>query len=136
MRDINAYFTFNGNCAEAMSFYQKCLGGELVTMKFSEAPQPPPPGAENRLMHARLTNGGGVVMASDCPPGMPFSQGNSVWTAINFSSKEEMDKAWDAFSAKGKTVMAPHDAFWGAYFAMLTDQFGVNWMFSYAKNPQ
>ena len=79
MKEMNSYLTFDGNAREAMEFYKTCLGGELAVMTFADSPMKAqtPPGAEKRVMHARLKNGATVLMASDTMPGMPFHQGNN-----------------------------------------------------------
>ena len=67
---------FNGNCREAMTFYQKCLGADLQMMPYSDMPGDKHKEAredKDRLMHARLSKRCGVVlMASDNMPAMPF----------------------------------------------------------------
>jgi PhnB protein len=133
MKEIAAYLTFNGNCRAAMEFYQKCLGAKLDMMPFSKAPMKVPEGAENLIIHARLVKGDAVLMASDSMPGMPFHPGNNFWVAMKCESTEETDKLFTAFSENGKVVMPVQETFWAARFGMLTDQFGVNWMFNFEK---
>jgi len=140
MKEITAYLNFDGNCREAMTFYQQCLGGELFVMTFGEGASQgafeAPPEARDRVLHARLANGATVVMASDTMPGMPFREGNNVWLSLNCDSVDEVRKVFDALGAGGREVMAPHDSFWGARFAMLTDRFGMDWMLSHELPKQ
>ena len=140
MKEITAYLNFDGNCREAMTFYQKCLGAELNMMAFSEMPPAPgqpalPKEAKDRILHARLAKGATVVMGCDTMPGMgePLRPGNNFWLALTCESAEEVDKLFAALGEKGKPVMAPAGTFWAARFAMLTDKFGVNWMFNFGK---
>ena len=70
-------------------------------------------------------------MASDVLPGSPFAQGNANWIAVECESIEEMDRLFAAFSERGTVTMPLSDTFWGARFGMLTDQFGVRWMFNF-----
>ena len=76
MKAINVYLTFDGNCREAMEFYKKCFGGELYMMAFAEAPAELelPKESKDRIIHAKLTAGSAVLMASDTMPGMEFQQ--------------------------------------------------------------
>jgi PhnB protein len=131
MKTIDAYLTFDGNCRQAMTFYQKALGGELEIQTFADAKVESPKGAEGRIMHARLTKGAAVLMASDSMPGMTVKQGNNFSLAIGCESIPEIDKLFAALGEKGKVTMPLQDTFWGARFGMLTDQFGINWMFNY-----
>ena len=89
-----------------------------------------PPGSENRVMHARITKGSAVLMASDSMPGHPFSQGTNFSVNIDCDTTDELDRYFTAMSEGGRVNMPPQDTFWGARFGMLTDKFGVNWMFN------
>jgi PhnB protein len=131
MKDVNLYLIFNGNCRQAMEFYQKCLGGKLDIMKFSDAPGDHPPQAKDMVMHARLAVGSVSLMASDGMPGTPVERGNNFSITLQCESAEEVDKLFAALSDKGKVTMPPGATFWAARFAMATDQFGINWMFNY-----
>lgn len=133
MKAITPYLNFDGNCREAMTFYQRCLGGELHVMTFGEGEFESPPEAKDRVIHARLQRGDVVLMASDTMPGMPYEQGNDVWLSLQCESDDEVGSLYAALSAGGHEVMAPHDAFWGARFAMLTDRFGMNWMLNHER---
>ncbi|MGE3760322.1 MAG: VOC family protein [Pseudobdellovibrionaceae bacterium] len=133
MKGMNTYLMFSGNCQQAMKFYNKCLGGELHMMPYAEMPGNVPPEAKNHIMHACLTSGPTMFMASDLMPGTEkdFKMGNNFSVSINCESKTEVDTLMNALKEGGKITMPASDTFWGAYFGMLTDQFGVNWMFNH-----
>ena len=134
MNEFITYLNFDGNCRDAMKFYAKCLDAEVNLMPFSEAPGDIPKDAKDRIMHARLDKAGStVLMASDTMPGMPFKQGNNFSISVNCESIEGIDRLFKAFGENGKVTMPLQDTFWGARFGMLTDQFGVNWMFNFEK---
>lgn len=139
MTEAVTYLNFDGNCREAMKFYVRCLGGELSLMPFSQVPgQNIPKEAKDRIMHARITKGSKILlMASDTMPGMgaPFQKGNNFWISLQCGSAEEVDRLFNALSEKGNVVMPVQQTFWSARFGMLTDQFGINWMFNFEK-PQ
>jgi PhnB protein len=132
MKHIHVYLTFDGNCREAMTFYADSLGAEVELMKFADMPDCPP-GTENRIMHARIAKGSTLLMASDTMPGMPFTQGNNFSISVDCESAAEVDKLSAALSAGGKVTTAPADMFWGAYFGMAMDKFGLQWMFNFDK---
>lgn len=134
MSQLVTYLNFDGNCREAMQFYASCLGAELSLMPFSDIPGPTPPGAEqakDRIMHARLSKGSAVLMASDTMPGRTSTQGNNFSVSFQPDGLDELEKVFAAFSAKGKVTMPLADMFWGARFGSIKDQFGVNWMFNF-----
>jgi PhnB protein len=130
MKALSIYLNFDGNACEAMTFYQKCLDADLFLQTFKDAKVPAPQGAEDRIVHARLQKGSAVLMASDTLPGMPFTPGNNFSISIECGSILELDTLFKAFSDGGKITMAVQDTFWGARFGMITDKFGVSWMFN------
>lgn len=136
MKQITPYLNFDGNCREAMTFYQSCLGGELNVMTFGEGEPNSPPEVKDRLIHARITSGSTVLMASDTMPVMPFHPGNNVWLSLMCDTDEEVDTLFAKISVGGKPLMPPHDAFWSARFAMFTDRFGMNWMLNHERVKQ
>jgi PhnB protein len=46
-------------------------------------------------------------------------------------SAAELDEKFAKLAEGGKITMPVEDTFWGARFGMLTDKFGVHWMFNY-----
>lgn len=136
MNGISTYLTFNGNCREAVTFYAKCLKSDLEMMPFSEAQCDTPPEAKDRVMHARVGSGANTLMASDSFPGMDIQQGNNFSVCMNCDTREEIDSMFAALGENGKVTMPLQDTFWGAYFGMLTDQFGIQWMFNFDKAKQ
>ena len=133
MKDINTYLIFNGNCREAMTFYGKYLGAELQLATFADMPGDVPKDAKDRIMHARLTKGSATLMASDNMPGMPFQQGNNFFVSVSCESVQESEKLFTAFGEQGKVTMPLQETFWATRFGMLTDQFGIHWMFNLEK---
>ncbi|MEO6230673.1 MAG: VOC family protein [Ferruginibacter sp.] len=140
MATVNAYLTFDGNCEAVFNFYKSAFGGEFSSLnRFGEMPSQegmPPLSEEmkNRIMHVSLPiSAETILMASDTMPGMSptMTVGNNVAISLGVNSKEEADKLFAALSANGKVTMPLEVTFWGAYFGMWTDQFGINWMINY-----
>lgn len=144
MAVINPYITFNGNAGEAFNFYKSVFGGEFpAVMRFGEMPgceeMQLSDGDKNKIMHIALPiSDGNVLMASDHMSGMgpDYAAGNNWGVAIGAKSKEEADRLFNGLSAGGTVTMPMADAFWGAYFGMFTDKFGIQWMVNhtYAQN--
>jgi PhnB protein len=131
MTEIVTYLTFDGNCREAMTFYQECLSAELHLMPFSEMPGDYPRAAKDRIMHARLNKGKMALMASDTMPEMPLHQGNNFSISIQCETAHEIDSLFAALGEGGKVTMPLQDQFWGARFGRLTDRFGIQWMLNF-----
>jgi PhnB protein len=132
---LNPYLNFNGTAASAIKLYESALGAKVENVqRFGDAPDMGAgPEAKDRVIHATLRIGSGVIMMSDTMPNMPPPAGNNVHVSLNFDDVADMRKKFEALSAGGKVTMAPQDTFWGATFGMLTDAFGINWMFNCEK---
>ncbi|MGQ7857684.1 VOC family protein [Pedobacter sp. WC2501] len=136
MASINSYLTFNGNCREAMTFYQKCLGGELTfeTIGESVIVDKMPNSMKRSIMHAVLTKDDLVIMATDMVEERGLVKGNSVSMMLNCNSEQEAQAFYDKLSAGGKASHPIQSTFWGTIFGDLTDRFGNNWLINYDKN--
>ncbi len=131
MPKLTAYLGFDGNCAEAMHFYEKALGGTVELMTFAQAPASEGIAAElgHRIMHAALMlPGGGMLYASDMPQGVPFMGIQGVGLTLDYDSVEHAEQAFNALAAGGTVTMPLAPSFWIERFGMLTDRFGVGWM--------
>jgi PhnB protein len=136
---LNTYLNFNGNCEEALKFYEKALGGKLVfLMRYSDAPKGECPDssgdAGNRIMHGRIVAGNGsVLMASDCPADYYKPQAGFA-ISVNVDTPEEAERYFKALSEKAQNINMPMgETFWAQRFGMLVDQFGVSWMVNCEK---
>lgn len=145
MRTINPYLTFAGNCEEAFNFYQSVFEGEFTYVgRFKDMPpqegMPPAPEVEgNKIMHISLPiSKETVLMGSDSSEafGQATTVGNNFSISINADSKEEAEKLFNGLSQEGKITMPLQQTFWGAYFGMFTDKFGIQWMVNHDVNPQ
>ena len=130
---VQPYLFFDGRCEEALDFYKKALGAEvLMLMRFNEAPDPPPPdmvapGSENKVMHASIRIGETEVMASDGRSmGQPVFQGVSL--SLSVTSEAEADRLFKALGEGGQVQMPIGKTFFSPRFGMVADRFGVSWM--------
>jgi PhnB protein len=144
MATINPYLIFNGNCEEAFLFYQSVFGGEFPYVgKFDEMPADAEgAGAiseedKNRIMHISLPiRKDSVLMGSDSNAASgDVVIGANISISINAESKQEADKLFDGLSAGGNPFMPMNQTFWGAYFGMFVDKFGIHWMVNFDENP-
>jgi len=145
MPKVNVYLNFDGNCEEAFNFYKSVFGGEFAYIgRFKDMPAQegmPPIPAEfgERIMHVSLPiSSETILMGSDTGGewASSFKQGNNFSISITADSKENADQLFAGLSAGGQVTMPLADTFWGDYFGMFTDKFGINWMVSYNQNQQ
>lgn len=132
IKSASPYLNFNGTAAKAIKLYERALGAKTETiMPFSEAPgMDKTPELKDRVMHASLRIDDAVIMMSDTMPDRPASAGGNVHVSLTWDDVADMTKKFNALAEGGKVTMPLQDAFWGAKFGMLTDAFGINWMFN------
>ena len=134
MATIHPYLNFNGNTEEAFTFYKSIFGGEFVVVqRFKDTPDGAslPTQDQEKIMHIALPIGENtVLMANDVLESMGHSltQGNNIILSLDAQTKEEADQLFNGLSAGGKVTMPLQNTFWGAYFGMFTDRFGIQWM--------
>jgi PhnB protein len=143
MNTASIYLNFNGNCEVAFNFYKSIFGGEFSYFsRFGEVPDSYEYKAtdayNNRIMHVALPMGNSVLMGSDCHEDQAesFVLGNNFSVSITADSKEDVDRLFKGLSEGGVVTMPINSTFWGDYFGMLTDKFGVNWMISFPEQQQ
>ena len=134
---INPYLNFNGKTEEAFNFYKSVFGGEftmLQRIKDTPGGDKVPAHEQNRVMHVALPIGKStVLMASDIMESMghTLSMGNNFSISVHTESEKEADKIFNGLVNGGKVNIPLEKQFWGSYYGMLTDKFGVQWMVSY-----
>ena len=137
MAAVNPYLNFDGNTEEVFNFYKSIFGGEFeMVSRFDTMPEEyrPDQSEINKIMHISLPIGGGsFLMGSDRPACYgPVNKGDHAYIAIKADSEEEATKLFNGLSAGGVVTMPLAKAFWGDFFGMFNDKFGVQWMISYA----
>jgi PhnB protein len=135
MSMLNPYLHFSGTCAEAMTFYKECLGGELSMMTVGESQMASqmPPQAHKQIIHSLLKKDGLVLMASDMFEGNA-ARGNMMSVCLSSDKLDELKKWFAKLSAGGKVGHDLKVEFFGT-FGDLTDKFGVDWMFQSDAKP-
>ncbi|MGZ5818641.1 MAG: VOC family protein [Burkholderiaceae bacterium] len=131
MPQLNAYLSFDGNCAEAMRFYQKTIGGEIESMMtVAQTPMcdQMPAGSGDRIMHARLRVDQGVLMACDTMPGQTYEGIKGASMTLTYATPAEAAPVFDKLAQGGKVTMPMAKTFWAESFGMLTDRFGTTWL--------
>ncbi|MFI4927053.1 MAG: VOC family protein [Burkholderiales bacterium] len=136
MAILDSYLFFQGQCAEAMRFYERTLGGKLeALMTYGQAPQQQcPDGAKDLVMHARLVIDGRALMASDQQPGERQSMGGFA-LSLQYPTAQEARRVFDALAQGGKVNMPMEKTFWAESFGVLVDRFGTPWMVGGGMQP-
>ena len=127
---LNTYLNYGGNCAEAFKFYEEHLGGQVgMMMKHADMPDPSKviPGMENAVLHATITIGETMIMASDVPPDR-WKPMRSAYLALNVASDADAERLFALLAHGGEVFMPIQETFFASRFAQLRDRFGTSWM--------
>lgn len=134
MMKISPYVSFNGNCAEAVAFYEKVFNVKAEIMRYKDAPPEngyqTPAGTENLVMHAQFEIGGEMIMLCDTPPENAVSVGGNITIMAEFDSPHSAKSVFDALKEGGEVGMELQETFWSKCFGSLTDPFGISWHIS------
>ncbi len=126
------YLSFNGNCAEAMRFYEKVLGGTIkVMMSGAQSPMAAqiPKEFTDRILNAQLElPGGGLLYGGDAPSHVTYSGITGVTLALNYDTVEEAESKFNALAQDGHVTMPFGPTFWARKFGMCVDKYGVAWI--------
>jgi PhnB protein len=138
MPQLNAYLSFDGNCAEAMAFYARLFGARVEALiPFGQMPhgQPVPSEFADKIMHASLVHADFSLMAGDVPPGVAYAGVKGVMMALTYDTAAEARRVFDALAEGGTVHMPLGETFWADAFGMCTDRFGTPWGVNGGSKP-
>lgn len=133
MSYLITYLTFDGNCREAMRFYQQCLGGDLRIQTIADSPMGErfPLSIQRYILHASLRKGELVLMGTDMVSDAGLVKGNTVSILLECCSEKEMRRYYEKLSVEGQPTNPIVATEWGSFFGGLTDKFGNHWLLQY-----
>ncbi|MEO6407623.1 MAG: VOC family protein [Burkholderiaceae bacterium] len=125
------YLSFDGNCADAMRFYERALGGKLeavITNRQTPYAAQTPEAQLDRVMHAYLAlPDGGSLYAGDSMSDERYAGMQGVMIALTYDTVADAERVFAALSEGGKVTMPLGPTFWAKTFGMLVDRFGTPW---------
>lgn len=134
MTGVKPYIAFTGNCAEAVDFYKEKLGAEILfTQTYGDSPMKGK-APDDKIMHCSFKIGGSVIMCCDNMfEENPTIVGNNISLALGHDEAAQAEQAFENMSDGATIVMPIQETFWAERFGMLTDKFGIHWMFNCDK---
>lgn len=132
---ITPYLTFSGNCREAMTFYQECLGGKLKLRTIGESPMADrmPKEMQDCILHASLQKSELRLTGSDMVGEQGLLRGNAVSLLLDCESEAEIRSVYDKLAVDGNATHPLENTFWGALFGGLTDKYGNPWLLHFGQ---
>ena len=129
---LSPYLIFSGNAEEVLKFYKNALGGEITMLsRYSDSPMPADEDWKSKIMHGRLEFDGNIIMISDGRKEDPALSKGNVQLSVEVESETKLNEVFAKMSEGAKVSLPVGKQFWGAYFGMLEDRFGVSWMFNH-----
>lgn len=125
---LNTYVNYKGNCREAFEFYEKHLGGKITIIStFGDMWEKNkiPPDWDDKILHARIEIGNGVLMGADIPGAEPM---RSAYITLSTQEAGEVERIYGLLSAGGQIFIKMQKTFFASRFGMLRDKFGTSWM--------
>ena len=124
------YLFFGGNCRDAFTRYQAIFGGELTLLTMKDVPgeDAPAPEFADAIIHAALTVGDDVLMASDDPTTDSFGPVQGIMVSYDAADVDDAKRVFEALADGGTVTQALEPTFFSTAFGMCVDRFGTPWM--------
>jgi PhnB protein len=123
------YLLFGGNCREALTRYREVFGGELTLMSMNDVPgEEPQAEKDDMILHAALTIGDDLLMASDDPTADSFGPVQGMMVSYDAPDVADANRVFDALSDGGEVTQALEPTFFSDAFGLCVDRFGTPWM--------
>jgi PhnB protein len=124
---LDIYINYRGTCEEAFRFYEQHLGGKIAHLvRHGEQPNPNIPAEwKNKVLHAQIEIGNGVLMGADIPNAEPM---RSAYVSLTTDREEDAERIYAALKDGGEVFMKMEKTHFAKRFAMLRDRFGTSWM--------
>ncbi len=137
MNQIITYLTFDGNCREAMEFYQQCIGGELNIQTIDQTPEAEkfPENFRQLVVQAALKKDDMLLMGTDMHD-EEVLRGNAASILLQGCDKAKIREYFNKLVVGGKPTHPLNKNHWGDLFGGLTDRFGNHWLFHCNQKSQ
>jgi PhnB protein len=134
---LSPHLTFGGQCEAAFKFYERTLGGKIITMlRYGNSPMPEQisPEWRGKIVHASLTVGDTVLVGADALS-EHHQQPRGFYVLLSIDDPVNAERIFRALAENGTVRMPMQKTFWSLAFGVLVDQFGIPWEIS-CEQPQ
>jgi PhnB protein len=136
MISLNPYLVYQGNCAEAFTFYKSVFGGEsLYIGRYKDAPEETrnffPNALDENVMHATLQIDERTIImgndSADLSAGSAVPISRDFYLYIKTDDPKEANRIFNELSVGAKIIMPIVQTFWSPCYGILADKFGIHW---------
>ena len=133
---VGTYLMFNGNCKDALKFYEKAFNVKIEEIqKYGDMPPNPnfpvSDDIKERILHSRFVLNGAEIMCADSSD--ETQNGDNMYITITSKDEKIIIDAWNVLKESGNIYMELQPSFFALYHGSLMDKFGINWMFTVLK---
>ncbi|MBS0658632.1 MAG: VOC family protein [Verrucomicrobia bacterium] len=136
---VQPYLNYDGRTEEALEFYKKAVGAEvLMLMRHKDNPEPCPDGNPtpgNKVMHSSFKIGDSIIMASDGGCKGSETGFTNLSLSINLTDEAKAHQYFNALAEGGRVDMPLMKTFWAVLFGLVVDKFGLCWMINVEAKP-
>ena len=133
--EMMPYLSFQGNCEEALEFYNEILDGKIeIASRYDNPAMNAPEEFKNMILHAVFKFGSYTLYACDVMPKKIEERLNSnIALSLGMQDEKQAGEIFDRLSAGGKVHVPFKKQFWGDWHGNFTDRFGIRWMVNCSK---
>lgn len=128
MLTVNPYIAFTGNCREAVDFYVRAIGAEVLFLQTVGESQMPNMGPATSIMHCTIKVGDATILLCDDARPEAAAGGGNISLAIGLDDPGLAEQLFAGLADGGAVIMPIQKTYWAEGFGMVTDKFGVRWM--------
>jgi PhnB protein len=141
---VSIYLNFQGQTEEAFGFYAAAFGTQVTALqRFRDVPPSPdaaplPEADLDKVMHAELSIlAGTVLMGTDMLEslGQHTRIGNNTTINLEPDGPQEAQRLYEALSSGATESVPLQEMFWGAWWGVCLDRYGIRWMFNAPVDP-
>jgi PhnB protein len=130
--DVTPLIFFQGNCKEAMTFYQGVLGGSLELRTYGEVMgDKAPEGWSDKIAYAVLRSGTTCLKAWDSK--IANAEARKIELEVSGEDEQKLRKIFDGLCEGGKAKHALEKQYGGDLSGRLFDKYGLDWMVTVRK---
>ena len=126
---LSPRLSFNGQCQEAMDFYERCFGAKIqFSLTYGNSPMSGHVSPEwaDKILHATIAVGESILYTADAPPEQ-YEPPKGFHVTIGVAEASEAERIFRELSEGGAVKMPLQQTFWSIRFGVLVDRFGIPW---------
>ena len=130
---INPYLSFKGDCEAAFKMYERCFGGQSVSIfRYAGSPMADqvPADWQDKVMHGSVTVGEQVLMGGDVAPDR-YEEPKGFSLSLQIQDTTEAERIFQDLGKDGRVTMPLEKTFWAERFGVLVDRFGIPWLINW-----